>query len=102
MTQRYDYAGHWLETYCASYLNIVLLQVVAAEHEKIVQTLEEERDDLRQTRTLMAVCVNKLGNRVVIGERDVARIRGYGLHLQVDQQRKKAIVTMEPACEHDA
>lgn len=102
MSQRFDYAGHWLETYCSSYLNLVLLRAISTKLQAVMDAAEEQRNDLRQTHTMLAVCVHKLGDRVVIGSRDVARIRGYHLHAESSLERQRVVLEMTNECtEHD-
>lgn len=99
MPSRQDWAGQWLSTYCDSYANVATIGLLHAALQQLMEERQELAGDLQQTRTLLAVCVNKLGDRVAIGERAVARIKGYHLHMKLDQRRHLAIVEMVAACQ---
>lgn len=96
---RPDWAGHWLSTYCDSYANAVKIGLLHAALQQCLEQVAEHARDLEQTRQLLAICVNKLGDRVAVSEKALRKIHGMHLHMQLDQRRKLAILEMVSDCQ---
>src|SRR5262245_40646270 len=93
--QRLDWAGQWLETYVKSTYHAIIIERMAQAATDAIGDVTELEQENRHLKFMLALCVNKLGNRVVICERDAKRAHGCELEMEQERERKRVILTLK-------